>query len=243
MAQQDIASYNAKFFNYMVCSQETEPGEGWDYDNWLDDLYANPAISTPTLGKEIVDTYVQKCGDNYNAYSESYLEYYNYLIESGYSDDDYISEYQCYVSDFKEQGEDYKNYNDSTLSVLDLTKMSAYISAWEDMTTKLAITSSSKFNTLKNRVTNNCTNYSDYDVYDAKDFINLVKTSYSIDNTALLAAFNNLVIYSKVGSNNKGNGLCFSLTGGDNSSILTNNLFPTWWKMVKSYGSSGGSWY
>lgn len=40
MGVQDIADLNSQRFNYMVASEELESGYGWDYDNWLDNLYA-----------------------------------------------------------------------------------------------------------------------------------------------------------------------------------------------------------
>ena len=56
MAVQDIAQTNSKYFNYMVSSEESESGEGWDYDTWVDDLYA--LKSTETILKAIVDGFI-----------------------------------------------------------------------------------------------------------------------------------------------------------------------------------------
>ncbi|MCQ3034686.1 MAG: clostripain-related cysteine peptidase [Bacilli bacterium] len=41
MAVQDIVVTNSLYFDYMVASEESEAGTGWDYDTWLDDLYMN----------------------------------------------------------------------------------------------------------------------------------------------------------------------------------------------------------
>ena len=58
MAVQDIAENNSEYFNYFVASQETEAGDGWDYDNWVDNLFADSKISTETLLTEICRSFV-----------------------------------------------------------------------------------------------------------------------------------------------------------------------------------------
>ena len=60
MAVQDIADFNAPYFNYMVCSEESEAGAGWDYDTWLDDVYSNQ--STTTILKAICDGFIRDNG-------------------------------------------------------------------------------------------------------------------------------------------------------------------------------------
>ncbi len=52
----DIAEFNSKYFNYMVGSEESEAGAGWDYDNWLDNLYAGE--DTLSVLSEICDTFI-----------------------------------------------------------------------------------------------------------------------------------------------------------------------------------------
>lgn len=80
MAVQDIAEFNSHYFNYMVCSQETEGGYGWDYDGgWLKDLYKNPTtITTSTLIEKICTTFI---ADNS---SESTLSSLNLMNMSAY---------------------------------------------------------------------------------------------------------------------------------------------------------------
>ena len=47
------AMYN--YCDYMILSEDFEPGYGWSYTGWLDALSENPAISSEALGKIIVD--------------------------------------------------------------------------------------------------------------------------------------------------------------------------------------------
>ena len=47
--------------DYLIASEETEPGTGWYYTLWLNKLSANTSIPTVELGKMIVDDFVTAC--------------------------------------------------------------------------------------------------------------------------------------------------------------------------------------
>ena len=49
------------FADYMIASEETEPGIGWYYTDWLSKLSANPSMPTVDIGKNIVDDFVRTC--------------------------------------------------------------------------------------------------------------------------------------------------------------------------------------
>ena len=51
----------APYADYLIGSEETEPGVGWYYTNWLTNLARNPAIPTLEIGKTIVDDFVGYC--------------------------------------------------------------------------------------------------------------------------------------------------------------------------------------
>ena len=53
-----------EFADYMIASEETEPGIGWFYTNWLTKLSQNTSISTLDLGKIIIDDYTSQCERN-----------------------------------------------------------------------------------------------------------------------------------------------------------------------------------
>ena len=44
--------------DYMIASEETEPGYGWYYTGWLNLLNGNTSVDTVTLGRKIVDDFV-----------------------------------------------------------------------------------------------------------------------------------------------------------------------------------------
>ncbi len=49
------------YADYMIASEETEPGIGWYYTDWLNKLSANPGMPTVQIGKNIVDSFVTTC--------------------------------------------------------------------------------------------------------------------------------------------------------------------------------------
>ena len=230
MAMQDIASINADFFNYQISSQESEPGAGWDYDGWIDPLFKNPSITTVNLLKKICDTYKTKV-----------RETYDYYATLG-------SQYQWYAS-----------FDDTTLAIFDLAYMDAYVTAWENMTSNLSITSSSKFNTIANYAkqcyafanTNENTGYgtgtSSVDAYDAYTFLSLIKSNYSSAGaSSVQTAFNNVVIYKVIGSTYQnhayGMSMFMAIYGQtDNSEEYSANATKlTNWRSVNV---SYGKWY
>ena len=50
-----------KYADYMVASEETEPGIGWYYTNWLTQLSRNTSMDTLDIGKNIIDDFVDQC--------------------------------------------------------------------------------------------------------------------------------------------------------------------------------------
>jgi len=46
---------------YMVASEETEPGYGWEYTSWINYLSEYPGTDTVSLCKGIIDSYQDKC--------------------------------------------------------------------------------------------------------------------------------------------------------------------------------------
>ena len=215
MAVADVASFNSQFFNYMVSSQESEPGEGWDYDGWVKYLLNNINVNTTDLLKKICDTYYDKVAAAYNSY-----------------------------------GVEYRGYNDTTLSVLDLSKAATFESEFENIAASLKskITSSFKLSSLLSSAQQ--FGYDDqygytFDVYDADDVFSAINTTYSINISALTTALNNYVIYNKVGKDSSGAcGLClFSAQSGYASKTTEYNSSNTNYTNWLSINNSYGSWY
>ena len=49
------------YADYMIASEETEPGLGWYYADWLTKLSQNTSMPTVEIGKNIVDDFVSHC--------------------------------------------------------------------------------------------------------------------------------------------------------------------------------------
>ncbi|MBQ3273223.1 MAG: hypothetical protein IJH44_08330 [Solobacterium sp.] len=58
MANAETAVAVAPYADYLIASEETEPGTGWYYTNWLSRLAANTSIPTVELGKQIIDDFI-----------------------------------------------------------------------------------------------------------------------------------------------------------------------------------------
>ena len=61
MATTETALMLTKHADYLIASEETEPGIGWYYTDWLSKLSANTSLPTLQIGKEIIDDFVDTC--------------------------------------------------------------------------------------------------------------------------------------------------------------------------------------
>ncbi len=61
MATTENALMLTKHADYMIASEETEPGIGWYYTDWLTELSKNTSMSTLEIGKVIIDDFVETC--------------------------------------------------------------------------------------------------------------------------------------------------------------------------------------
>ena len=62
MATAETALMLNEHADYLIASEETEPGIGWYYTNWLNKLGENTSMPTVEIGKNIVDDFVTACG-------------------------------------------------------------------------------------------------------------------------------------------------------------------------------------
>lgn len=64
MATVETASMLVPYADYMVASEELEPGTGWNYTAWLSAISSKPSISTFDIGKSIIDSYYASFNNN-----------------------------------------------------------------------------------------------------------------------------------------------------------------------------------
>ena len=67
MSTLETALVSAGYADYLIASEEVEPGTGWYYTDWLNALSRNTSVSTESLGKTIVDSYVSACRQKSNS--------------------------------------------------------------------------------------------------------------------------------------------------------------------------------
>ncbi len=61
MATAENALGLADYADYLIASEETEPGIGWYYTNWLTQLSENTSLPTIEVGRKIVDDFTKMC--------------------------------------------------------------------------------------------------------------------------------------------------------------------------------------
>jgi hypothetical protein len=64
MATVENALVVSNYADYLVASEETEPGIGWYYTNWLTALGKNTSMETLQIGKNIIDDFTGACAQN-----------------------------------------------------------------------------------------------------------------------------------------------------------------------------------
>src|SRR2546422_2129912 len=66
MATLEVSLALAPYANYLVASEEIEPGQGWDYTSVISSIYNNPNQNGAALGRVITDSYFVSIKSNAN---------------------------------------------------------------------------------------------------------------------------------------------------------------------------------
>lgn len=61
MATVETALMLCPYSDYLIASEETEPGIGWYYTDWLTALSQDPGMATVDVGQRIIDDFVDTC--------------------------------------------------------------------------------------------------------------------------------------------------------------------------------------
>ena len=157
---------------------------------------------------------------------------YDKCMPTLYADPDDTAAFLTKVGEtFMDEQEKEQKHYDQTQSVLDLSYMDEYLTAWEDMSDTLnsiCSTDSSKWTTFANAVNTarkygqsteeGAEEYNDgylYDIFDVKGALTAVKSSFSSNKTftdkidVVLGLLSQIIIYNRCGSQVSGsNGLC-----------------------------------
>ncbi len=102
MATYENAAHLRHYANYMVASEELEPGIGWYYTGWLSKLCDDPDMDSQSLAVAIADAYMEACTDenpdDYLSMSVVYLPAMNYLVDT-------METYAAYLSQALNEGQ------------------------------------------------------------------------------------------------------------------------------------------
>ncbi len=97
MATIEVATDIMDLADYLILSEEDEPGAGWNYARWMGALYSNPDMETTELGTVIVDSFIEQYKDNKDGNSTLGLIETDKLDEV----DEALSEFlRCLVRDY-----------------------------------------------------------------------------------------------------------------------------------------------
>ena len=216
MAVQDIAEFNSHYFNYMVSSQEAEAGYGWDYDNWVGDLYAKKP--TTEVLKAVCDSFIEDNNvDYYGEYSTSYNDQTLSVLD--------LSKMDAYKNAFESFGEALKNKLTSS----------------QKSTVKTAFNKAKRYCVDDDKDEDY---FATYDVKDLLTKVR-GNSTLNPGNTVVdkaLSAFNDLVIYNAKGAKaGNSNGLCcyYAATkDADKSSVYTTaeTNFTNWISFNTTFG-------
>jgi hypothetical protein len=221
MQVQDVAEFNSAYFNYMVGSEESEAGAGWDYDGgWLTSIYNNPStITTPTLLTSVADTFITDNGGVSGSSSGSTDQTLSWLD---------LSKMSAYKSSWE--------------------SMASYLSS-NVVTSSNASSFRSLLKGCKRYAVDSDNSQDYFGTIDAKDFLDKLlasstfnKGSVSTYVAAVSSAFSALVGYStcQTGAGNS-NGLCcfFSLSSDSSQSVYyaaSQTNFSNWRSLSSTYG-------
>ncbi len=121
MATAENALMLDSYADYLIASEEAEPGIGWYYTNWLNSFAKNTAMPTTEIGKNIVDDFVTECAKKCKG-QKTTLSVID-LAEFSNTIPDKLNDFARSVSG-KITGNDYKSVSDARYSAREFASSS-----------------------------------------------------------------------------------------------------------------------
>lgn len=246
MATAETAFMAEKYADYLIASEETEPGIGWYYTNWLTKLGDNSSVSTLEIGKNIVDDFVgtcaQKCAGQKTTLSVIDLAEFANTVPSK------MSGFARSVST-ELKNENYKQISDaryntrefaqsSRIDQVDLVNLAENIGTSEAKELAAALRSAVKYNRTSREITN-AYGVSVYFPYKAASKVDSACSTYSqigmdSDYAMCIRQFASLETSGQIASGG-------SMSGGPVSSLFE-SFMPSGSELLSQFvsGASGG---
>ncbi len=224
------------YADYLIASEETEPGVGWYYTNWLNKISQNPAMPTVELGKAIIDDYVTECNRSCNGQKTS-LSIVD-LAELKKNVPDKLNAFAGSIND-KIEAKDFKSVSDaryetrefaqsSQIDHVDLVDLSKKMNTAEGTALSEAVLSAVKYN----RTSSNMTNAYGVSIYFPYRKVNKVDNAVSAYNalgmdseyTKCIRSFAQVETSGQVASNGTSSATSslFGISGSNNISTVAN---------------------
>ena len=142
----DLASVVSDYFDYMVASQESEYGEGWEHDVYLAELAKNTKIAPTELLPVVASSFVSSldkiyCENNDPCYQtmsvldlskmDNFVTNFNSFVEEVGCSDTKISDYYTYKEAFKYS---YNNFGQKEYGLVDFKDFVVHINAVKSST-------------------------------------------------------------------------------------------------------------
>ncbi|MBO4696280.1 MAG: peptidase C11 [Lachnospiraceae bacterium] len=162
MATAETALMLDSYGDYLIASEETEPGIGWYYTNWLTQLGSNTSTPTTTLGKTIIDDFVTtcatKCRGQKTTLSLIDLAEFSYTVPGKLNDFAKSVSGKLQNKDYEEVSNaraDTREFAQSTkIDQVDLTNLALNMKTKEGTALANAIKSAVKYNRTSSNMTN-----------------------------------------------------------------------------------------
>ena len=225
MATAETAMALSPYADYMIASEETEPGTGWYYTNWLSSLAKNSSLPTTEIGKQIIDDFTVASAQTSNGRDKTSLS----LIDLGEFEANVPSKLTSFAKtinttlesqDFKTVADARsvtKEYAQSTrIDQIDLTHFALNMGNREGQELAQAIQSCVKYNRVNNM--KNSYGLSIYFPYYAANRVNAASKIYAnigMDEaySSAVRSFATLAASGQIIAGNSTNNL-FSILGG-----------------------------
>ncbi len=242
--------------DYMIASEETEPGIGWYYTNWISKLSANTSMDTVDIGKLIIDDFISTCRKivprEITTLSIIDLVALNNIVDDPFkqfatSIDEQLNSDYMIVSNARG---DSREFNRSRLDQVDLIDLAQNIGSPEALALVGALQQAIKYNRTSENISkaHGVSIYFPYDeLRNISSMVNIYdQIGMSGEYTMLIKKFANMVVGGQIttsGSNNPLESLLGQFNSGS-SSVSSADLWSLAWNTFfadADYGSVIGA--
>ncbi len=229
MATLETAVMASNYADYMIASEETEPGIGWYYTDWLNALSKDTSMATIDIGKNIVDGFVdecaRKCGGQKTTLSVIDLAEFTATIPSKLSAFSNSTSTMIKGENFKQVSEaraGTREFSTSRIDQVDLVHFAEQVGTTEAKELSKALQECVKYNRTSSNMTN-AYGVSVYFPYRKTSSVNTAVSNYknigvNSEYSDCIKAFASLETSGQIAAGGTASPLASLLGGGGSSS-------------------------